>query len=55
MGVPGTPSFRIGTGSETTDADVDRLLEVLPGLVAELREVGSAAEAAMARFRGARR
>jgi cysteine desulfurase len=55
MGVPGTPSFRIGTGSETTDADVDRLLDVLPGLVAELREVGSAAEAAMARFRGARR
>jgi cysteine desulfurase len=53
MGVPGTPSFRIGIGSETTDEDVDRLLEVLPGLVAELREVGSAAEAAMARFRGA--
>ena len=53
MGVPGTPSFRIGIGPETTDADVDRLLEVLPGLVAELREVGSAAEAAMARYRGA--
>ena len=54
MGVPGTTSFRIGIGSETTDADVDRLLGVLPGLVAELREVGSAAEAAMARFRGTR-
>ena len=51
MGVPGTPSFRIGIGRETTDADVDRLLGVLPGLVAELREVGSAAEAAMARYR----
>jgi cysteine desulfurase len=54
MGAPGTPSFRIGIGPETTDADVDRLLEVLPGLVAELREVGSAAEAAMARYRDGR-
>ena len=52
MGVPGTPSFRIGIGPETTVGDVDRLLEVLPGLVAELREVGSTAEAAMARYRG---
>jgi cysteine sulfinate desulfinase/cysteine desulfurase-like protein len=52
MGVPGTPSFRIGIGPETTFGDVDRLLEVLPGLVAELREVGSTAEAAMARYRG---
>jgi len=52
MGVPGRPSFRIGIGPETTVGDVDRLLEVLPGLVAELREVGSTAEAAMARYRG---
>lgn len=52
MGVPGTPSFRIGIGSETSEADVERLLKALPPLVAELREVGSAAEAAMARFRG---
>jgi cysteine desulfurase len=51
MGVPGTPSFRIGIGPETTSGDVDRLLETLPGLVAELREVGSATEAAMARYR----
>jgi cysteine desulfurase len=50
MGYPGTPSFRIGVGTETTDADVDRLLETLPSLVRELREVGTAAEAAMARF-----
>jgi cysteine desulfurase len=51
MGIPGTASFRIGIGPETTEADVDRLLDALPSLVAELREVGSAAEAAMARFR----
>jgi cysteine desulfurase len=51
MGVPGTASFRIGVGAETSEGDVDRLLDALPALVAELREVGSAAEAAMARFR----
>ena len=51
MGVPGTPSFRIGIGQQTTDRDIDRLLETLPDLVAELREVGSASEAAMARYR----
>ncbi len=49
LGHPGTASFRIGVGPETTDADVDRLLEMLPPLVHELREVGSVAEAAMAR------
>jgi cysteine desulfurase len=51
LGYPGTASFRVGVGPETTDDDVDRLLEALPSLVRELREVGSAAEAAMARFR----
>jgi cysteine desulfurase len=50
MGHPGTTSFRVGIGPETTDADVDRLLETLPSLVRELREVGTAAEAAMARY-----
>jgi cysteine desulfurase len=49
MGHAGTPSFRIGVGPETTDADVDRLLGTLPSLVRDLREVGSAAEAAMVR------
>jgi cysteine desulfurase len=53
MGVPDRPSFRIGVGPETTDADVDRLLQTLPELVSELRRVGSVAEAAMARYRGA--
>jgi cysteine desulfurase len=50
LGHPGTTSFRIGIGPETTDEDVDRLLETLPSLVRELREVGTAAEAAMARY-----
>jgi len=51
MGVPGTSSFRIGIGRETTDEDVRKLLDTLSALVAELREVGSVAEAAMARYR----
>ncbi len=50
LGYPATPSFRIGIGADTTQADVDRLLQVLPALVRELREVGSAAEKAMARY-----
>ncbi|MEX2203241.1 MAG: cysteine desulfurase family protein [Actinomycetota bacterium] len=50
LGHPGTTSFRIGIGPETTGSDVDRLLDTLPALVRELREVGSVAEAAMARY-----
>ena len=51
MGVPATVSFRIGVGPDTTENDAERLLATLPSLVSELREVGSAADAAMARFR----
>ncbi len=51
LGVPNTPSFRIGVGRETSKEDVDRLLDELPSLVEELRRVESAAEAAMSRFR----
>jgi cysteine desulfurase len=51
MGVPSTVSFRIGVGPETTEDDADRLLATLPGLVSDLRQVRSAADAAMARFR----
>jgi cysteine desulfurase len=51
MGVSSTVSFRVGVGPDTTDDDADRLLATLPGLVSELRQVRSAAEAAMARFR----
>ncbi|MGZ4152815.1 MAG: cysteine desulfurase family protein, partial [Actinomycetota bacterium] len=53
MGVPATPSFRVGTGRSTTVEDVDRLLEALPALVDDLRQVETQTEAAMARFRPA--
>jgi len=55
LGAPGTTSFRIGVGAETTDEDVERLLATLPALVAELREVNTAAESAMARYGAGRR
>src|SRR5438067_12016214 len=32
-------SLRLTTGVRTTEADVDRLLEVLPGIVERVREV----------------
>ena len=51
LGVPSTISFRIGVGPDTTEDDAERLLATLPGLVSELRQVRSAADAAMARFR----
>lgn len=50
LGFPATTSFRIGIGPETTEADVDRLLDALPELVRDLREVGSVAESAMSRY-----
>jgi cysteine desulfurase len=50
MGSPSTTSFRIGVGPETTDEDADRLLDTLPSLVTELREVAASAELAMDRF-----
>jgi cysteine desulfurase len=51
MGIPNTASFRLGVGRETGSEDVEALIEVLPGLIQELRAVEEAAEAAMARFR----
>jgi cysteine desulfurase len=50
LGAPGTPSFRIGIGADTTEEDVDRLLGALPALVDELRRVDAAAEVAMSRY-----
>jgi hypothetical protein len=50
IGVPGRTSFRIGVDGSTTDADVAALLEVLPGLVDELRRVERASTDAIARF-----
>jgi cysteine desulfurase len=53
MGVPGTASFRIGTGRQTTPEEIERFLEALPALVEDLRRVESRTEAAMARYRSA--
>ena len=53
MGVASTASFRVGVGQDTTEDDAERLLATLPSLVSELRQVRSAADAAMARFRSA--
>lgn len=51
MGTPNTPSYRIGVGRDTTEQDVARFADTLPGLVDELRRVETATESAMARFR----
>jgi cysteine desulfurase len=51
MGVPATPSFRIGIGRETMGEDVDRFLDTVPGLVDELRRVEAVSTEAMSRFR----
>jgi cysteine desulfurase len=51
IGVPNTGGFRIGLGHETTAADVDLLLETLPALVRELREVERTSAEALSRFR----
>lgn len=50
MGAPRRVSFRIGVGVGTTGDDVERFLATLPELTAELRQVGSASEAAMSRL-----
>jgi cysteine desulfurase len=51
IGHPGVSSFRIGLGPSSTEADVDALLDALPTLVGELREVAATAEGALTRFR----
>ena len=51
IGHPGVSSFRVGLGPSSTEADVDALLDTLPNLVGELREVAASAEGALARFR----
>jgi hypothetical protein len=44
-------SFRVGLGPASTDADVDALLDALPGVVDDLRAVARLSEDALARFR----
>ncbi len=51
IGFPNTSGFRVSLGPTTTEADVDALLEVLPGIVEELLEVESISSEALARFR----
>ncbi len=41
MGVDADRSLRVSVGWSTTDADVDALLEALPGVVGDLRALGS--------------
>ena len=51
IGRPGASSFRVGLGPSSTEADVEAILDVLPGLVQELRDVAARSEDALARFR----
>jgi cysteine desulfurase len=51
IGFPNTSGFRVSLGPTSTEADIDTLLEILPGVVDELREVESISAEALARFR----
>jgi cysteine desulfurase len=51
IGFPNTSGFRVSLGPTTAAADVDALLEVLPQIVEELRDVESMSSEALARFR----
>ena len=51
IGYPNTSGFRVSLGPTTTESDIDALLEVLPGVVKELREVEAISSEALARFR----
>jgi cysteine desulfurase len=50
IGKPNVSAFRIGLGPTSTRADVDALLDVLPGLVDELQKVERASTEALAQF-----
>lgn len=51
IGHRGVSGFRIGLGPTTTDAEVQALLDVLPGVAEELREISRRSEDALTRFR----
>jgi cysteine desulfurase len=51
IGMPGRSAFRVGLGRSATEADVRAFLDVLPGLVAELREVERSSADVLARLR----
>jgi cysteine desulfurase len=52
IGFPKTSGFRVSLGPSTDAGDIDRLLEILPEVVSELREVETLSADALARFRG---
>jgi cysteine desulfurase len=51
VGAPGTSGFRIGLVSSTTEADIDSLLDSLPRVVRELRDVEEESTRALSRYR----
>jgi cysteine desulfurase len=51
IGFPNTSGFRVGLGPTSSADDVERLLDVLPGVVDELREVETLSAEALSRFR----
>ena len=51
IGFPGVSSFRVGLGVGSTDAEVQAFLDVLPGVVEQLRDVAQRAGDALSRFR----
>jgi cysteine desulfurase len=51
IGYPNTSGFRLSLGPGTEAAEVDRLLEALPEVVGELREVEARSAEILARFR----
>lgn len=51
MGLPNTPSFRIGLGPQTREDDVDRFLDTLVTLVSELSKIQASASRAMTDLR----
>ena len=51
IGFPNTSGFRVSLGPATDAGDVDLLLEILPEVVTELREVETLSADALARFR----
>jgi cysteine desulfurase len=54
VGFPGVSGFRVGVGSWTTDEDVGRFCETLPGLVDELRTIERTSRESLVRFHNPR-
>jgi cysteine desulfurase len=50
IGHPGSSGFRVSLGPASTEEEVDRFLDVIPGLTQELREVDRVSREALERF-----